>query len=225
MVAMHARSVGAACARLGVGLVLLVALCGCGSTHPTGQSPSPTAPSPTASATPTPSETSTPTPSATTSSTPTPTVTPSRTPAEVATAAKTALLLWEASPIELAHPNGPFVYGERPWPNTPMSYGLHARLEWLQMHDYFDDQPGHCGENYMDASQNGLLTAPRVVSVKSNPDSTVSVVVARDWQKGERQPAQDITVIMTKIGNRWYATDLRRGTGPNASIFSKNPHC
>jgi hypothetical protein len=133
-------------------------------------------------------------------------------------------MLWEGDPINQTGLNITMIYGERPWPQTPMSYGLHARLWWLQMHSYFDDEPGHCGWDYMVASQNGLWTAPRVVSARANADSTVTIVVARD-EPGVRDPSRDLAVIMTKIGNRWYATDLLRGTGPNASIFSKAPHC
>jgi hypothetical protein len=103
-----------------------------------------------------------------------------------------------------------------------MSYGLHARLAQLQRADYFFDGPlGHCGEDYVVGNQNGLSAAPMVVSAKANANGAVTVVVRRV----PKEPSTDLTVVMTKVGGRWYATDLLRGTGPNASIYSKVPNC
>jgi hypothetical protein len=103
-----------------------------------------------------------------------------------------------------------------------MSYGLHARLVQLQHSDFFTDGPlGHCGEDYMVGGQDGLQQAPTVLSARANADGTVTVVVRRF----PNEQSSDLTVTMTKVGGRWYATDLLRGSGTNASIFSKVPHC
>jgi hypothetical protein len=196
---------------------LAVASAGCSSNPQAGPTatPTPTSASPTATQTPTASPTSSPT--TTPSATPTPTAT-----VDVSRASYTALQLWGRYPLVLNDPSAGYVWGGRSWPSTPMSYGLHARLEQLGRDDYFSDGPlGHCGEDYVVGNQNGLSSAPTVVSATPNSNGTVKVVVRRV----PKEPSTELTVVMTKVGGRWYATDLLRGTGPNASIYSKAPNC
>lgn len=190
---------------------LAVASAGCSSNPqaaPTG-TPTPSAASPTATQTPTVSPTpiATPTASAT---------------VDVSQASFTALRLWGRYQLVLNDPSAGYVWSGRSWPSTPMSYGLHYRLVKLQRADYFSDGPlGHCGEDYVVGNQTGLFAAPKVISAKANANGTVTVVVRRL----PKQASSDLTVVMTKIGERWYATDLLRGTGPHASIYSALPNC
>jgi len=202
-------------------LVSSLVLTSAGCTSSPQAAPTPTSASP--SATQTPTATPTPTATRTPTATPTPTVPPSPTATvDVSRAAYTALQLWERFPLDLNHPSAGYVWSGRSWPATPMSYGLHARLTQLQNGWFFTDGPkGHCGEDYIDGGQNGLMAAPTVLSVRANADGTVTVVVRRIPKDASR----DLTVVMTKVGGRWYATDLQSGTGPNASIYSKVPNC
>jgi len=70
------------------------------------------------------------------------------------------------------------------------------------------------------SSQNGLFTAPKVVSAVAGVDGTVTVVIER----GLSAPPH-LTTVMTDQHGVWLASDLASGTGPAASIFSTNPNC
>jgi hypothetical protein len=199
--------------------VLALGSVGCTSTPDMGGLPSQT---PT---TPIPTQTQQPTPTATATATITPSASPKESPvskAETDRAANTAMHLWARYPIVLSDPSAGYVWSGRTWPASPMSYGLHVRLEQLQKTDYFSDGPtGRCGEDYIVGNQSGLRSAPTKVSATANEDGTVTVVVRRV----PNDSTSDISVVMTKVGDLWYATDLLRGTGPNASIYSKVPNC
>lgn len=103
----------------------------------------------------------------------------------------------------------------------PFAPVLIARLNDLSSSGYFGDAgpSGVCAEDYLTATQNGLFTAPKVLSATAKADGTVTVVIDR----GSPQPA--LTVTVTQINGAWLATDLASGTGPSASIFSAKPNC
>lgn len=103
----------------------------------------------------------------------------------------------------------------------PFSSEIIARLNQLTSSGYFGDAPpaGVCGENYLTGTQNGLFTAPRVVSSTWNSLGIVVVVIRRG------PPPPDLTATMSLISGRWLATDLASGSGPSASIYADKPNC
>jgi len=200
-----------------LGPVLALTACG-GSTpsdtSPTGSSSGAAPTSSSAPATPTPSVTVTPT-------TPTASPTPSALGrADIAAATAAVLHLYSRSPNNVNDPSAGYIWSSAiSNPTSPVSTALRARLNWLNDHDYFDDR--HCGEDYIDGNQVGLTGTPKAISATANPDGTVTVVI-RGYLNDDYR---DLTVVMSKIQWTWLATDLRRGTGPNASIFSSHPNC
>ena len=157
---------------------------------------------------------STPSASPTTSSaqpTPAPSV-------NVAAAVAAALHLYSRSPNNLNDPSAGYIWSSSTL-QMPVSTELRDRLVWLNNHDYFDDR--HCGEDYIDGNQVGLTRAPTAISATANSDGTVTVVI-RGYLNNDYR---DLTVVMSQIHGTWLATDLRRGTGTNASIFSTHPNC
>jgi hypothetical protein len=157
-----------------------------------------------------------PTPSATSTSPTTPTPSPTRS-ADVGSAVVAALALYARSANNLSNPSAGYVWSASA--SMPVSTRLRERLSWLNNHDYFADT--NCGENYVDGNQVGLTRAPNAVSATSNSDGTVTVVLRGYLNDNYR----DLTVLMSLIHGTWLATDLRRGTGPNASVFSSHPNC
>jgi hypothetical protein len=103
----------------------------------------------------------------------------------------------------------------------PFSPEIIARLNQLTSSGYFGDAPpsGECGENYLTGTQNGLFTAPRVLSATWNSLGTVIVVIRRG------PPPPDLTATMSLINGRWLAADLASGSGPSASIYADQPNC
>jgi hypothetical protein len=103
----------------------------------------------------------------------------------------------------------------------PFSPALIARLNALTSSGYFGDAPpaGVCGEDYITGTQNGLFTAPKVLSATTDGIGIVSVVIRRG------PPPPDFTVTMTLTGGVWLATDLASGAGSSASIFASRPNC
>lgn len=157
---------------------------------------------------------STPSTAPTTSSaraTPTPTV-------NVAAAVAAALRLYSRSPNNLNDPSAGYIWSSST-AEMPVSTELRDRLVWLNNHDYFDDR--HCAEDYINGNQVGLTRAPKAISATPNSDGTVTVVIRGHLNNSYR----DLTIVMSQIHGTWLATDLHRGTGPNASIFSTHPNC
>lgn len=102
----------------------------------------------------------------------------------------------------------------------PFSSGLIARLNHLTSTGYFGDAPpnGVCGEDYITGTQNGLDTAPKVLSVTGGIIGIATVVI-------QRKPSPNLTVGMTLGSGVWLATDLASGSGPDASIYADKPNC
>ena len=96
---------------------------------------------------------------------------------------------------------------------------MKARLAELNSKGFGSDVPPGCGEDYITGTQNGLNTAPHVVSAVANATGKVTVVIRRG------SPPPDFTVTMTNESGTWLASDLASGTGPEASIFSTKPNC
>jgi hypothetical protein len=164
-----------------------------------------------------PSSGSSPTSTATHSASPTET-TPSPTPStDVAAAGAAALTLYSAYPNNVNDPSAGYIWSDAA--SMPVSSRLRDRLLYLTNHGYFADTK--CGEDYVDGNQVGLTRAPTVISADPNPDGTVTVVIRGYLNDAYR----DLTVVMSQTDGAWLAIDLRRGTGPNASIFSDQPNC
>lgn len=191
----------------------LLALTGCGSTSTPGASSAPPSSSPSSS--------SVVTPSSTTSRSPTSVATSDVPQApDVRAAAAAALHLYTRTPNDVNDPSAGYVWSSDPTdPQVPLSTQLRGRLAVLTARDWFSDQ--HCGENYIDGNQVGLTRAPTVVSAIGEPGGTVQVVV-RGYLNSEHR---DLIVVMSKVDGSWLATDLRRGHGSDASIFSTQPAC
>jgi hypothetical protein len=103
----------------------------------------------------------------------------------------------------------------------PFSPEIIARLNVLTSSGYFGDAPpaGVCGENYITGTQNGLFTAPQILSSTADGLGIVVVVIKRG------PPPPDFTVTMSLIGAHWLATNLASGTGSSASIYADKPNC
>ncbi len=196
----------------------LLAMTGCSSSSAPGSSSAPPTSSPSAS-------------QSTSSSVTSPSSTPSQSPTSVATsdvpqaadvraAAAAALHLYTRTPNNLDDPSAGYVWSSDPTdPQVPLSAQLRSRLAVLTARDWFSDQ--HCGENYIDGNQVGLTRAPTVVSAIGEPGGTVQVVL-RGYLNSEHR---DLIVVMSEVDGSWLATDLRRGHGADASIFSAQPAC
>ena len=147
----------------------------------------------------------------TTASSPTPTP-------DVAAARTAALTIFFAPPgqnvwLPCSSRGGDFA-------QCPFAAALKARLTTLGSSGYFSDAPpGVCGEDYITGTQNGLTTAPTVVSAVAGADGGVIVVIRRG------PPPPDFTVTMNDSSGSWLASDLASGSGPSASIFSAKPNC
>lgn len=170
---------------------------------------------------PSPSSTASTVAPSTSSATSTPAPTASATPTvDVRAAEAAALALFTRSPLNLNDPSAGYVWSSFvPDPDLPFSAQVRERLAWLTRHDYFDDR--HCGENYMVGNQDGLFRAPKAVAATPGSGGAVTVVL-RQYMGSEHR---DLTVVMAQVHGTWLAVDLRRGTGPNASIFSSHPNC
>jgi hypothetical protein len=104
--------------------------------------------------------------------------------------------------------------------DCPFSAAVKARLADLGSSGYFADAPpGVCGEDYITGTQNGLNTAPQVLSAVADASGSVTVVIQRG------PPPPNFTVTMTLENGLWLASDLASGTGPAASILSAKPNC
>jgi hypothetical protein len=102
----------------------------------------------------------------------------------------------------------------------PFSPQIIARLKQLTSTGYFGDAPpGVCGEDYLTGTQNGLFTAPQVLSATWIGLGIVIVVIRRG------PPPPDFTATMSLVSGRWLVTDLASGTGSSASVFADKPNC
>jgi len=196
-------------------MAALLALSGCSS----ASGPSPSG-SPTPLVSPSPSQSQ----SQSQSQSPTPSPTPSQSATatvDVTGATRSALTLFVKTPNDLNNPAAGYVWSGVAWTKAggPLAPAVKARLAYLNRVNYFDDR--HCGESYLDGTQFGLLTQPKVVSATPNADGTVTVVIARKVTP----PPPQLTVVMTYKGGSWWVTDLASGTGSSASIFAAKPNC
>ena len=143
----------------------------------------------------------------------------SRPAADVSGAEKSALALFVRLRLNASDPSQGYVWTSGPASRTHLSLAVKARLAELSAQAYFSDGPGGCGEDYITATQNGLFTAPSVLSGTENSDGSVTVVMKRPGGP------TNLTAVMTKYDHEWLASDLQSGSGPAASIFSAKPNC
>lgn len=195
--------------------LVLVAAAGCGSTatSSTGSSPS------VATASPSPLPVSS---SATSGETPTATTPgPSRsTPSvDASAAAQSALRLFERVPRNPTDPSAGYMWMPATAAADHLSQAVNARLAMLRSSGYFGDQA--CGVDYITGTQNGLTSAPKVVSTHINADGSATIVI----QRSATPPPANLTAVMSYQNGVWLATDLASGDGPSASIFSAKPNC
>jgi hypothetical protein len=152
---------------------------------------------------------------------PTPVSSPTRASAspsvlgDVAGARQAALRLFVADP-SVANHWYPCANTDN-WAACPLAATVKTRLAELGSKGYFSDAGG-CGEEYISGSQNGLNTAPTVLSAVAEGNGSVTVVI-------QRGSLNNLTATMAKQNGTWLATDLASGTGPAASIFSAKPNC
>jgi len=146
-------------------------------------------------------------------------VAPSPTPDAVAAGAA-AVTIFYAVPGQNPEIWAPCSQQGADFSSCPFADSVKTRWRVLSSAYYFaDGPPGRCGEDYITGTQNGLFTAPKMLSSVANTDGTVTVVIRRG------PPPPDFTVTMTYAGGAWLATDLASGTGPSASVFSATPNC
>jgi hypothetical protein len=150
-------------------------------------------------------------PSAVTGTAPSPTPTPG----DVAGAERSALGLFLIDPTTPNH--WVACSNSNSWSACPLTGPVQDRLAALTTIGFFGD--GACAEEYISGTQNGLSSAPKVVSAAMEADGSVSVVIKRE----DTRP--DLTAVMSLQGDAWLASDLASGTGPAASIFSTKPNC
>jgi hypothetical protein len=134
----------------------------------------------------------------------------------VADARRTALGLFLRDPTVLNH--WVACSNSDNWAACPLADPVKQRLATLTSQGFFSDAGG-CGEEYITGTQNGLDSAPTVLSATSGADGSVSVVMSR------APSLPNLTAVMSLAGDSWLATDLASGTGPAASIFSAKPNC
>jgi hypothetical protein len=150
-------------------------------------------------------------PSATTS-----VASPTPIPSDVAGAERTALGLFVMDPTLPRHWVACSTSDN--WAACPLADPVKERLTALTSKGFFADVDG-CGEEYISGTQNGLDSAPEVLSAVVGDDGSVTVVI-------RRAPSQpNLTAVMRLEGDVWVATDLASGNGPAASIFSAKPNC
>jgi hypothetical protein len=137
-------------------------------------------------------------------------------------ASRVALTLFKKTPNNLNDPSAGYTWTSVSWTASggPLSTRVKARMSALNKSGFFDDR--HCAESYIDGTQYGLLTEPRVLSAHANGNGSVTVVLERS--DGHSSPP-NLTVDLTKQDGTWLVTDLASGTGPAASIFSAKPNC
>jgi hypothetical protein len=138
---------------------------------------------------------------------------------DVAAAERAALALYVASPNSSVDPTAGTVWSSAPAARSPLAPAVAERLAALTRAGWF--AATRCGEDYVVGNQVGLDTAPVVVASRANADGTVTVVVRGSLNGTYR----DLTVTVADVDGRWLVTDLARGTGANASIFSAEPAC
>ena len=102
--------------------------------------------------------------------------------------------------------------------DCPFSAAVIAGLNHMTSSGFGGDATG-CGEDYITGTQNGLNTAPQVVSATADSNGNVTVVIQRG------PPPPNFTVTMTSENGHWVASDLASGSGPSASMFSAKPNC
>ena len=141
---------------------------------------------------------------------------PSPTPTDVAEAERTALGLFLVDPTVPNH--WVACSNSDNWAACPLADAVKQRLATLASQGFFGDAGG-CGEEYLTGTQNGLDSAPAVVSATPSDDGKVSVVMSRAPSR------PNLTAVMGLEGDAWLALDLASGTGPSASIFSTKPNC
>jgi len=150
---------------------------------------------------------------ATSSATPVPTPTP-----DVAAASAVALTIFFAAPGQTPPVWLPCSSRAGRFADCPFSAAVIAGLDHLTSVGFGSDAMG-CGEDYITGTQNGLNTAPQVLSAVANANGDVTVVIHRGL------PPPNLTVTMTRENGRWVASDLASGSGPTASMFSAKPNC
>ena len=151
--------------------------------------------------------------SATSSVTPTPTATP-----DVAAARTTALTIFFPAPGQTPEVWLPCSARATNFADCPFSAAVIAGLNHMTSSGFGGDATG-CGEDYITGTQNGLNTAPQVVSATADSNGNVTVVIQRG------PPPPNFTVTMTSENGHWVASDLASGSGPSASMFSAKPNC
>jgi hypothetical protein len=164
---------------------------------------------------------STPTASTPTASTPTPSTAAPPPPVDVTAAKQSALALFVKNPLNLNDPQAGYVWSGGPSTTSHFSAQVKARFNALASAGF--GGVTKCGEDYISHSQNGLYSAPYVVSAVAAADGSVTVVIHRPLLMGAVAP--NLTAVMTNENGTWLATDLASGTGPDASIFSATPNC
>ena len=141
---------------------------------------------------------------------------PTPTPTDMAEAERTALGLFLIDPTVPNH--WVACSNSDNWAACPLADAVKQRLADLTSQGFFGDVGG-CGEEYISGTQNGLNSAPAVVSATPSDDGKVSVVMSRAPSR------PNLTAVMGLEGDAWLALDLASGTGPSASIFSTKPNC
>ena len=137
---------------------------------------------------------------------------------DVAAARTAALTIYYAVPGQTPEVWLPCSARASDFADCPFSTTVIAGLNHLTTSGFSSDATG-CGEDYITGTQNGLDTAPVVLSAVADTNGNVSVVIRRG------PPPPNFTVTMTRENGEWLATDLASGTGPNASLFSAKPNC
>jgi hypothetical protein len=153
----------------------------------------------------------------TTSSTSSATSTPTATP-DVAAARTVALTIFFALPGQTPEVWLPCSARAGNFADCPFSAAVIAGLNHLTSIGFGGDATG-CGEDYITGTQNGLNTAPQVLSAVADTNGNVTVVIQRG------PPPPNFTVTMTRENGHWVALDLASGSGPTASMFSAKPNC
>ena len=151
--------------------------------------------------------------SATSSGTPAPMPTP-----DVAAARTAALTIFFAAPGQTPEVWLPCSARATNFADCPFSTAVKDGLNRMTSVGFGGDATG-CGEDYITGTQNGLMSAPRVLSAIADGNGNVTVVIQRG------PPPPNFTVTMTSENGHWVASDLASGSGPAASMFSAKPNC
>jgi hypothetical protein len=142
---------------------------------------------------------------------------PTPTP-DVSTARATALTIFFALPGQKPEVWLPCSARAENMSACPFTSAVKDRLNALSAAGFGSDVSPGCGEDYITATQNGLFTAPQVLSAAADAGGRVQVVISRGL-------SPNLTVTMTQGSGTWLASDLASGSGPSASIFSSRPNC